>query len=131
VSYNRVTLMGNLTRDPERKAAGETSVVSFGLALNEKYKDQERTTFVDVTMFGARADAFARFHSKGDRVLIEGKLRLDTWEKDGQKRSKLYVVADSFEFAKENRSGGGASSPSSPPPAAGDPWAAVESSTPF
>lgn len=105
-SYNKVLLMGNLTRDPEtRYAASGTAVVNFGLAVNERFQGQdgqwqERPTFVDVTMFGKRGEAFAKFHTKGKSAFIEGKLRLDTWEdkNGGGKRSKLYVVADSWEF---------------------------------
>lgn len=110
MSYNRVILMGNLTRNPEvRYAPSGTAVANFGLALNEKWGEdgerKERVTFVDVTMFGKRAEAFVKFHGKGHTALVEGRLRLDTWEdkNDGSKRSKLYVVADSWEFAGAKR----------------------------
>ena len=114
-SFNRVILMGNLTRDPETRFTGSgMAVVNFGLAVNERFggqdgQQQERTTFVDVTMFGKRGEAFARFHGKGKPALVEGKLRLDSWEdkNGGGKRSKLYVVADSWEFCGGGREGGG------------------------
>jgi single-strand DNA-binding protein len=114
-SFNKVLLMGNLTRDPEtRFTQGGMAVVNFGLAVNEKFQgsdgqNQERTTFVDVTMFGKRGEAFARFHTKGKSAFVEGKLRLDTWEdkNGGGKRSKLYVVGDSWEFVGGGGPGGG------------------------
>ncbi|QKK09222.1 MAG: single-stranded DNA-binding protein [Planctomycetota bacterium] len=105
-SYNKVLLMGNLTRDVEmRHTQSNLAIAKFGLAVNERYKDrdgnwQERANFIDCEMFGARAEAFARFHSKGSPAFIEGRLRLDQWEdkNSGQKRSKLLVVAEGFEF---------------------------------
>jgi len=119
-SYNKVILMGNLTRKPEvRVTQGGTSVCKLGLAVNRRFKDQtgewkEEATFVDVTFFGKRGEAFAKFHDKGKPAFIEGSLRLDTWDdkKTGEKRSKLYVVGDDWQFVG---AGGGAreSSPSS------------------
>ena len=105
-SFNKVILMGNLTRDPElRFTQGKIAICKFGLAVNRRFKDsssgewREEPTFVDVTMFGKRAEAFSKYHSKGKQAFIEGELRFDTWEdRQGQKRSKLYVVAESFEF---------------------------------
>ena len=119
-SYNRVILMGNLTRDPEvRYAPSGTAIVKFGLAVNRRFQDaegnwQEEPTFVDVTMFGKRGEAFSRFHGKGKPAFVEGALRLDTWEdkNGGGKRSKLYVVAENWEFVgpgKEGASGAGGS----------------------
>jgi single-strand DNA-binding protein len=113
-SYNKVILMGNLTRDPElRYTANNMAICKFGLAVNRRFKDgasgewKEEPTFVDITIFGARAEPFAKFHSKGKPAFIEGSLRLDTWDdkNGGGKRSKLYVVADNWEFVG---SGGGA-----------------------
>jgi single-strand DNA-binding protein len=111
-NYNKVILMGNLTRDPEvRFTQGGTALVKFGLAVNRRYQDgdgnwKEEPTFVDITMWGKRGEAFARFHGKGKSAFIEGSLRFDTWEdrESGAKRSKLYVVADNWEFVG---SGGG------------------------
>jgi single-strand DNA-binding protein len=114
-SFNKVILMGNLTRDPETRYAGNgTAIVKFGLAVNERFQGpdgqwQDRPTFVDVTLFGKRAEAFAKFHTKGKPAFIEGKLRLDTWEdkEGGGKRSKLYVVGDAWEFVGGGKEGGG------------------------
>jgi single-strand DNA-binding protein len=114
-SFNKVILMGNLTRDPEtRFTQGGMAVVNFSLAVNERYQGsdgqwQDRATYVDVTMFGKRGEAFAKFHTKGKAAFIEGKLRLDTWEdkNGGGKRSKLYVVGDNWEFVGSGREGGG------------------------
>jgi len=106
-SFNKVILMGNLTRDPElRYTPNNTAICKVGLAVNRRFKDgqtgewKEEPTFVDVTIFGARGEAFQRFHTKGKPAFIEGSLRLDTWEdkNGGGKRSKLYVVADNWEF---------------------------------
>ena len=106
-SYNKVILMGNLTRDPElRYTPNNTAICKIGLAVNRRFKDgqtgewKEEPTFVDVTIFGARGEAFQRFHTKGKPAFIEDSLRLDTWEdkNGGGKRSKLYVVADNWEF---------------------------------
>ncbi|MBL8857399.1 MAG: single-stranded DNA-binding protein [Planctomycetes bacterium] len=114
-SFNRVILMGNLTRDPElRFTPSNMPICKFGLAVNRRFKDgqsgewKEEATFVDVTIFGSRAEPFAKYHQKGKQAFIEGTLRMDTWEdkNGGGKRSKLYVVADSWEFVG---SGGGRS----------------------
>ena len=106
-SYNKVILMGNLTRDPQLTyTSSNMPICKFGLAVNRRFKDsqsgewKEEPTFVDITIFGARAEPFARYHTKGKPAFIEGTLRLDTWEdkNGGGKRSKLYVVADTWEF---------------------------------
>jgi single-strand DNA-binding protein len=116
-SFNQVILMGNLTRDPELRFTGNNmAVCKFGLAVNRRFKDgatgewKEEPTFVDVTIFGSRAEPFARYHKKGKPAFIEGSLRLDTWEdkNGGGKRSKLYVVADTWEFVGGGREEGGA-----------------------
>ena len=105
MSINRVNISGNLTRDPELKATKSgTSVLSFGVAVNDRRKNQQTgewedvPNFVDCTVFGNRADALSRFLSKGSKVALEGKLRYSSWEKDGQKRSKLSVTVDEIEF---------------------------------
>ena len=104
-SYNKVILMGNLTRKPEvRFTPGGMAICKIGMAVNRRFKDQsgnwkEEPTFVDVTIFGKRGEAFAKFHTKGKPAFIEGSLRLDNWQdKDGNKRSKLYVVGDEWQF---------------------------------
>lgn len=119
-SYNKVLLMGNLTRDPELRYAGNgTAICKIGLAINRRFQDQggewkEEVTFVDVTIFGKRGEAFAKFHTKGKSAFIEGRLRLDSWEdkNGGGKRTKLEVIAENWEFVGSGRGegGGGASS---------------------
>ncbi len=111
-SYNRVILVGNLTRDPElRYIPSGTAVSEIGLAVNDRVKkgDQwvDETTFVDVTLWARTAEVANEYLSKGSSVLIEGRLKLDTWEKDGQKRSKLRVVADKMQMLSGGGSGGG------------------------
>ena len=119
-SYNKVVLMGNLTRDPElRYTQSNLAVCKVGLAVNRRVKDsqtdqwREEATFVDVTIFGKRGEAFEKFHKKGASAFIDGELRFDQWEdkESGQKRSKLYVVANNWEFVGggrgENSGGGG------------------------
>ena len=115
-SFNKVILMGNLTRDPELRFTGNNmAVCKFGLAVNRRFKDgatgewKEEPTFVDVTIFGARAEPFAKYHKKGKPAFIAGSLRLDSWEdkNGGGKRSKLFVVADTWEFVGGGREEGG------------------------
>ena len=116
-SYNKVLLMGNLTRDIElRQLPSGASIAAIGLAVNEKYKDKndqwvERTNFIDCEMFGRRAEVMAQYLSKGSPVFIEGRLRLDTWQdkNDGSNRSKLKVVIENFEFVGGGQGGGGGS----------------------
>ena len=105
MSINRVIISGNLTRDPElRQTASGLPILGFGIAVNDRRKDQQTgewsdyPNFVDCTMFGTRAENVAKFLSKGSKVAIEGKLRWSQWERDGQKRSKLEVIIDELEF---------------------------------
>ncbi len=104
-SYNRVILLGNLTRDPDlRYTPAGTPVVEIGLAVNERRKNAngewvDEATFVDVTLWGRTAEVAQEYLSKGSPVLIEGRLRLDTWEtSEGQKRSKLRVVGERMQM---------------------------------
>ena len=108
--------MGNLTRDPElRYTQSNMAICKVGLAVNRRFKDsqtgewREDPTFVDVTIFGKRGEAFEKYHRKGATAFIEGRLELDTWEdkNSGQKRSKLYVIADNWEFTGGGRGEGG------------------------
>ena len=110
-SYNRVVLVGNLTRDPElRYIPSGTAVSEIGLAVNDRVKrnDQwvEETTFVDVTLWARTAEVANEYLGKGSSVLIEGRLKLDTWEKDGQKRSKLRVVGEKMQMLGGGSRGG-------------------------
>jgi single-strand DNA-binding protein len=104
--------MGNLTRKPEvRYLQNGTALCKFGLAVNRRYKDaagewKEEPTFVDITFFGKRGEAFAKYHTKGRTAFIEGSLRLDNWEdREGNKRSKLYVVGDEWQFVGASAGG--------------------------
>lgn len=112
-SYNRVILVGNLTRDIELKyTQGGTAVTDIGLAVNDRRKTAagewiDETTFVDVTLWGRTAEVASEYLSKGSPILIEGRLKLDTWETDGQKRSKLRVVCDRMQMLSSGGGGGG------------------------
>ncbi|MCH7704053.1 MAG: single-stranded DNA-binding protein [Planctomycetes bacterium] len=104
-SYNRIVLMGNLTRDPELSyTPANTAVCKFGIATNRKWRDRdggehEDVCFVDCTLFGRRGEAFKQYMAKGRSVLIEGRLQLNRWTTpEGDKRSKHEVLVDSFEF---------------------------------
>lgn len=105
MSINKVFLTGNLTRDPELKATqGGTQILNFGLAVNDRRKNSQTgewenyPNFVDCKLFGKRAETVARFISKGSKVAVSGKLSYSSWEKDGQRRSKLDVLVDDIEF---------------------------------
>ena len=103
-SYNRVILVGNLTRDPElRYIQSGMAVTDVGLAVNDRRKTAtgewvDEVTFVDVTVWGRQAETVGEYLTKGSPVLFEGRLKLDTWEKDGQKHSKLKVVCERMQM---------------------------------
>ena len=114
MSINRVNISGNLTRDPELRAtASGTQVLSFGVAVNDRRRNpqsgewEDYPNFVDCTMFGTRAEAVSRYLQKGSKVAIEGKLRYSSWERDGQRRSKLEVIVDEIEFMSRGGGQGG------------------------
>lgn len=129
-SFNKVMLLGNLTRDPElRFTASGAAVASFGLAVNRKFKQgeewKEDVCFVDITVWGKQAENCTEYLSKGSQALIEGRLSFSTWEsQEGQKRSKLEVVANTVQFlgrpgagrGGEDSSGGGGHVGEEPPP---------------
>ena len=124
MSINRVNISGNLTRDPElRMTSGGTQVLSFGVAVNDRRRNQQTgdwedyPNFVDCTMFGTRAEAVSRYLSKGSKVAIEGKLRYSSWERDGQRRSKLEVIVDEIEFMSRGNQGQGSGYAPVPAPA--------------
>ena len=105
MSINRVNISGNITREPDlRHTAGGTAVLGFGIAVNDRRRNpqtgdwEDYPNFIDCTMFGARAEAVSRYLQKGSKVAIEGKLRYSSWERDGQRRSKLEVIVDEIEF---------------------------------
>ncbi|MFN9273509.1 MAG: single-stranded DNA-binding protein [Planctomycetia bacterium] len=103
-SFNKLILLGNVTRDPElRYIANGTAVTDIGLAVNDRRKTAtgewvEETTFVDVTLWGRTAEVAGEYVTKGSPLLIEGRLKLDTWEKDGKKNSKLRVVGERMQL---------------------------------
>lgn len=110
-SLNQVTLMGNLTRDPElRQTPSGQNVTSFSLALNRSYKDQsgewqEVTDYIDIVCWGGLAERVAQYLTKGRRCLVQGRLQSRSWEQDGQKRSKVEVLANDVTFL-DSRGGG-------------------------
>jgi single-strand DNA-binding protein len=112
-SFNKVILMGNLTRDPElRSTPGGAQLAEITLAVNDVYTDksgakQERVDFIDITFWGKQAETLCRWKKKGDPLLVEGSLRLDKWQdkETGQNRSKLRVQGQGFTFV--GRAGGG------------------------
>jgi len=112
-SFNRVILVGNLTRDPElRYTPSGTAVTDVGLAMNDRWKNAngewvDEATFVDVTLWGRQAEVASEYLSKGSPVLIEGRLKLDQWEQEGQKRSRLKVVGLRMQMLGTRGSGGG------------------------
>lgn len=130
-SLNQVTLMGNLTRDPElRQTPSGQAVCSFSLALNRSYKDQsgqwqEATDYIDVVAWGPLGERVSQYLSKGRRCLVQGRLQSRSWEQDGQKRSKVEVLASDVTFLDsrggeeggEGFSNGGGAAPA-PRPAA-------------
>ena len=141
-SYNKVILLGNLTRDPQLSyTPSNTAVVEFGLATNRKWKDQagqqrEEVCFADCQMYGRRAEVINKYLHKGDALFVEGRLKFDSWQaQDGTKRSKLRVVVETFEFI-----GGGKGRPADAPAQGapqgqtvpqGDPFPPVDDDIPF
>ena len=127
-SFNKVILMGNLTRDPElRYTSGGTAIAKLGLAVNRVWRDaegqqKEETTFVDIDAFGKQAETLGQYMQKGRPILLEGRLKLDQWEdkNTGQNRSRLGVVLERFTFigsgAGQTDGGDAAPQQSAPPP---------------
>ncbi len=112
-SLNQVTLMGNLTRDPElRSTPNGQNVVSFSLALNRSYKDQsgewqEATDYIDIVAWGPLAERIDQYLTKGRRCLVQGRLQSRSWEQEGQKRSKVEVLANDVTFLDSRGAGEG------------------------
>ena len=136
-SFNKVILVGNLTRDPElRYTPKGLAIAKIGIAVNRQWRTEtgeqkEEVTFVDVDAFGKQAETLGQYMRKGSPILIEGRLRLDQWDdkQTGQKRSKLGVVVEGFQFlgSGQRSDGGGAPAASrpqrstTPPPADSEP----------
>jgi single-strand DNA-binding protein len=116
-NYNKVLLMGNLTRDPQLKyLPSQTAVAEFGLAINRRYKtqageDRDETTFVDCSAFGRTGEVINQYFTKGKPIFVEGRLKFDSWEdkNGGGKRSRLTVFVERFEFVggRDGGAGGG------------------------
>jgi single-strand DNA-binding protein len=124
-SFNKVILVGNLTRDPElRYTPKGTAVARLGLAVNRVWRTEtgekkEEATFVDIDAFGQQAETICQYMKKGSPMLVEGRLRLDQWDdkQTGQKRSRLMVVLESFTFLSAgNRPAEGGGAPAAPAP---------------
>jgi single-strand DNA-binding protein len=121
-SYNKVILIGNLTRDPElRYTQKGTAIAKIGIAVNRVWRDEagaqhEEVTFVDVEAFGKQAETLGQYMKKGRPIMVEGRLKLDTWEdkQTNQKRSRMVVVLESFQFL--DFGGRPADEPGAPPP---------------
>ena len=122
-SFNKVILVGNLTRDPQvRYTPGGMAVADVGLAVNHTWTDKqtnqrkEEVTFVDVTLWGRTAEIAGEYLAKGRQVLIEGRLHLDQWDdkETGQKRNKLKVVCENLTMLGSRQEGGGGRGPSAP-----------------
>jgi single-strand DNA-binding protein len=113
-SYNKVILIGNVTRDPEmQKLPNGTAIAKFGLAMNRKYKlesgeSRDEVTFVDVDLFGRTAEVAGQYVKSGDPIMIDGRLKFDQWEDktSGQKRSRLSVVGEVLQLLGGKRDGG-------------------------
>ena len=132
-NYNRVILIGNLTRDPEiRYTPSGMAVATFGLAVGRRWKDKtsgemrEETTFVDIDAWGKQAELAGQYLAKGRPLLVEGRLKLDQWEdrETKQKRSKLKVVCERFQFLGTREGGPGGGGPPPKPAGPGAPKAA-------
>ena len=113
-NLNKVLLIGRLTRDPEtRTTPGGATVTTLGLAVNRTYTRRdsgekvEETCFVDVEAWGRTGETIARYMKRGRQIFIEGRLKFDSWERDGQRRSKLSVVCETFQFIDSQNGGQG------------------------
>ena len=110
MNINTAIITGNLTRDPElRQTASGTSVLQFSVAVNDRVKENgewtDRANYIDCTMFGTRADSLSKLLHKGSKVAVKGKLHWSSWEKDGQKRSKVDIWPDTVELLTSRNQG--------------------------
>lgn len=132
-SFNKVIIAGNLTRDPElRTTPNNHSICKLSLAVNRRFRKQdgsegEETTFVDIDSFGKQADVIAKYLFKGNPLLVEGRLKSDSWtNQNGEKRSKLLVVLETFQFISSGQSSNGVSNRSSDAVTSGIPNDAID-----
>ena len=100
MNYQKYIITGRLTRDPELRSTKEDlAVCDFGIANNQKYKDKEKTLFLDCVAFGKRAESIADYFHKGDNIFLDGKLEQSSWETDeGEKRTKIKLMVDAWNF---------------------------------
>jgi single-strand DNA-binding protein len=141
LNLNRLQLAGNITRDPELRFTPKgMAVAKFGLAVNRRWKSEtgekkEECTFIDCDCFGKTAENIAQYFKKGSPIYIEGRLKLDQWDdkQTGQKRQKLGVVAESFQFLDSRKDDGGQRAPAQPqaPAQGGHGDAAEDDTVPF
>lgn len=137
--FAKVMILGNLTRDVQLKnLPGGTVCAEFGVACNRKFRtaqgeDREEVTFVDCTAFGKTGEVIGRFFTKGKPIIVDGRLKYETWEsKDGGKRSKLTVVVDNFHFLPDGKGGQNDRAGNAEPPAAeGNTLEAAAADIPF
>jgi single-strand DNA-binding protein len=112
-NFNKVILLGNLTRDVElRTTQGGTALAKFGMAINRKWstpngEQKEEVCFVDLTAWGRQAEVLSQYVKKGSQLFVEGRLQYSTWEKDGVKKNKLDVVVENFQFVGGRAGAGG------------------------
>ena len=93
---NRIIMHGNLTKDPEIKEFSNSKLAKFGLATNRKFKDRDEVCFVDVLVWGKLVDTAEKYLKKGSAIIIEGRLKLESWESNGKKNSKHVIICESF-----------------------------------
>ena len=112
MEFNKVFLMGNLTRDPESRAVGQSTVCKLGLAANRRYtangEKKEEVLFADVETWSKTAELCQQYLRKGAQVLVEGRLKMEKWEKEGKTYTKLVIVADRVQFGAKPKDGEGA-----------------------
>lgn len=118
MSINHAAISGNLTRDPElRTTATGFNILNFSVAVNERRKNsqtgewEDYANFIDCTMFGTRAESVSNYIQKGSHVCVEGKLHWSSWEKDGQKRSKIEIIVDEIDFTGSGKGKGTSTAP--------------------
>lgn len=108
MNYNRVTIGGRLTRDPElRYTPSNIAVCRFGMAINRKWKDREDVTYVECEAWQKTAEIIAQHFAKGKPIFVDGRLTLQQWEKDGQKHQRMLVTVEAFQFIGGTEGGGG------------------------
>lgn len=109
MAINTVSVSGNLTKEPELRQAGSSPLLTLRLAVNERVKHDgewvDRPNYFDVLVWGARGESLSRILSKGSKVAIAGRLRWSEWEKDGDRRSKVEIVANDVELLSRGDSG--------------------------